>query len=472
MDLDALAARREKAPLLFGLLLTLVVTLLLVAGGLYVRSVVSTAFSDADRIRNARAHVNDMLRQQLDEETGVRGYAAARLPILLQAYYGGRANLPLAFGRVRADLEALKIDEALPVLRNAEVVNYRWVHEVAFPLIRKPGRHEALELRGKTLVDRFRVDASTIYANLTRRTARVNARANAALVLIGAFAVAAVAVVVLASLIFTVQQHKLGLRLEQQRAQAEGERRKSAEARSAYETEKRLADTLQEALSQRDFPELPSASFSAAYVPASEQTKIGGDWYDALQLSQDRVLVGIGDVTGHGVDAVVEMNRARHLLIGAALLDSNPASVLERVNAALVRARSQIITACVGVIDTQTREFTYAAAGHPPPVLCEPGARAKLLEFGSLPLGVIATVPYRAHTILTVPGAMIVLYTDGLIEYSRDIAAGEAALLEAVESVAASETVDAAAAIRERIFAGESVADDVAILTIRLWNVP
>ena len=378
--------------------------------------------------------------------------------------------MPLDFERIRSDLESMKAYEALPALRDAENTNDRWVREVARPLIQRRGRLQVIELRGKALVDRFRADAAELYANLTRRTALANARISAGLLLVGFCAAAALGVIFIASIVFAVQQYRLGIRLEQERAKAERERRKLAEARAAYATEKRLADTLQEALSQQTFPELPTARFSGTYVPASEEAQIGGDWYDALQLSDGRVLVGIGDVTGHGIDAVVAMNRARQLLIGAALLDANPAAVLGRVNAELLRMKAQIITACAGLIATATREFTYAAAGHPPPVLCEPGRPAKLLAFGSLALGVADATRYQAHTIRMAPGAMIVLYTDGLIEHSRDIAAGEAALLEAVEFAAASTNADAADLIRERIFAQRSVADDVAILTIRLLD--
>jgi serine phosphatase RsbU (regulator of sigma subunit) len=471
LDTDAAAAGRNRTPLVLVLLLS-ILTVLLIAGGLYVRSVVSTAFRDAERIRDARAHVNDMLRHQLDEETGVRGYAASRLPVLLQAYYGGRSNLPLDFQRVRLELEALKADEALRVLRDAEVTNYRWVHEVAFPLIQSPGSHAAIELLGKTLVDRFRVDASTIYANLTRRTGLVNARTRRALVSVGAFAVAAIAVVVSASLLFLIQQNRLSLRLEQQRAEAERERRMSVDVRSAYETEKRLADTLQEALSQRDFPELPTVSFSATYIPATQESRVGGDWYDALLLSEGKVLVAIGDVTGHGIDAVVAMNRARQLLTRSALLDADPAAVLRRANAELVSFGSPIITAISGVVNTHTFEFAYAVAGHPPPVLFEPGRGARLLKFGSLPLGVATTSNYQTNVVRTVAGAMIVLYTDGMIEYSRDIAAGEAALLAAVESAATRPRGQAADAIRASIFRSQEIADDVALMTIRLWDAP
>jgi len=461
-------SRRFHAPIVLTLAFLTVVVVLLFTGGLFVRKVVGGAFRDAELVRIARVHLADMLKQQLDEETGVRGYSAVRIPVLLDAYYGGRANLPLYFRRVRADLEALKVTEALRPLHDAARTNYRWVHEIAFPLIAHPRSRQRLQLRGKTLVDRFRIDSAIIDADLARRTAAVNAGAQRAVVLVGLLALGAIVAVVLAAVLFTVQQYRLAQRLDRERSYSERERRRAAELRAAYEAEKRIADVLQQAFSERIFPAVPALSFSATYIPATEQAKVGGDWYDALQLSEDRVLLAIGDVTGHGIEAVVAMNKARQLLIGSALLDATPSQVLARVNSELVRAKSPIITALAAVLDTRTGEFAYCAAGHPPPVLLEPGSRARLLEFGSLPLGVDSGVEYRTRSVQTTPGTLIVLYTDGAIEYARDLAAGESALLRAVESAAECAAPNAAAVIRESIFSSQKVADDVAILTVRL----
>lgn len=473
LDTDRAAfVRRLDVPLIITLSFLLIVVAVLVIGGLFLRSTVGAAFTDAERIRTARVHVGEMLRQQLDEETGVRGYVALRNPIMLQAYYGGRSNLALYFRRVFADLAALKVTEALPHLRDAERMNYRWVHEVAFPLIAGHGRHPRLQLRGKAFIDRFRFNVSAIDGALARRTLLVNARAQAAVVWVGAFSLAAVVAVILAAAIFTIQQYRLNLRIERQRVASELERRKTVEAQAAYQAEKRVADVLQQAFAERLFPTLPAVALSATYIPATEQTKIGGDWYDAIQLSEDRVLIAIGDVTGHGIEAVVAMNKARQLLISSALLDATPGHVLQGVNDELIRGRSPIITAVAGVIDTRTREFVYAAAGHPPPVLFEPDAGARLLKFGSLPLGVSPDVEYTTERVQTRPGAMIVLYTDGAIEYSRDLARGEAALLSAVESAANGGAAEAAAAIRTAIFRNQMVADDVAILAVQFTDAP
>lgn len=468
--LEDFSSGHTKGAAAFGLFLLGIVALL--ASGLYVRSVANAAFRDADRIRNARAHVNDMLRHQLDEETGVRGYAATRLSIFLQPYRGGRRDLALDFKRLQAELDSLKINEARPALRDAELTNYRWLHEVALPLIRSAGRHVSIELHGKALVDRFRVDSSTIYADLSRRTALTTTRAHGAVVLIGTFAAAAVAFVLFASFAFTIQLRKVSVQLAKERTLVERERQRSIETRSAYDSEKHLADTMQEALLQRDFPELPSVSFSAVYIPATEESRIGGDWYDALPLPEGKILLAIGDVTGHGVDAVVAMNRARQLLTRSALIDADPAAILNRANLELVSLGSPIITAISAVVDTRRFELTYAVAGHPPPVLFEPEHQARLLKFGSLPLGVTRDALYQTEVVRTRPGAMIVLYTDGAIEYSRDVLAGEAALLNAVELAAKRPRGQAANAIRDNIFNFDRIADDVAILTIRLWEMP
>ena len=469
MHSHASAAPQRRSPLTLVLLLLFVASAL-IAGGAYVRAVVETDFSDADSVRNARAHVNDMLRQQLDEETGVRGYAASRLRILLQSFYGGRANLPKAFRRVRRDLETLNVPQALPTLRDAEITNYRWLHEVAYPLIEHKRSPATLELRGKVLVDHFRLDVATIYDALVRRTATINARGKRDLVFVGTFVAAAVALLVLGSLFFGIRQHALLLRLERQRSEAEEDRRTFAEARVAYDSEKRISETMQDALAQRDFPELPTMSFSATYIPASEEARIGGDWYDALMLPEGRVLLAVGDVTGHGIDSVVAMNRARQLLTQSALLGPDPAAILQRANEELIRSKSPIVTAASGIVDPYTFEFGYAVAGHPPPILFEPGRGARLLKCGSLPLGISNDVEYKTNTVWTTAGSMIVLYTDGVTEYSRNVIAGEAALLRAVERAATVPRGQAARAIRETMFRSAEIADDVAILTIRLWG--
>ena len=268
------------------------------------------------------------------------------------------------------------------------------------------------------------------------------------------------------SFLYTTQQAALAARVEVERLRSESERREADILRSAYLTEKRIADTLQEAFVQRPLPTHPTFRFSATYVPASEEAKVGGDWYDALELPGNRVLFAIGDVTGHGIEAAVTMNRVRQTLISSALLDPMPAALLERVAKELYADKAPLVTAVAGFADSNTYEFVYATAGHPPPLLIEPGRAPRMLDCGSLPLGAMPENEYHTFRIQSVPGAMLVLYTDGAIEHSRDVIAGEEILLAAAAEAVKQRGTDTATFIHNTVFDGRPIGDDVAILTI------
>jgi serine phosphatase RsbU (regulator of sigma subunit) len=359
------------------------------------------------------------------------------------------------------------MEDALAILQDAGRTNQRWLDEVARPLLApKPGP-PSLELHGKTLVDHFRADMASIEALLARREASSDAGAQQAFLLVGLFAFGASAAVILAAALFTIQQYRLSIRLEQEREKAEAERGHLGEVRAAYEAEKRIAETLQGAFVQSALPELPMLRLGATYLPATDEAKIGGDWYDAFELPGGRVLLTIGDVTGHGIEAAVAMNATRQLVMSCALIDPRPGPVLECANAELLRKQSPMVTATAALVDAATCEFEYAVAGHPPAVLLEPGRSARFLEVGSLPLGALRSAVYRTHRVRSVPGALLVLYTDGAIEHSRDVVAGEELLLAAVESAAQASPANIATEIRSRIFDNRKAADDVAILTLR-----
>jgi serine phosphatase RsbU (regulator of sigma subunit) len=213
-------------------------------------------------------------------------------------------------------------------------------------------------------------------------------------------------------------------------------------------------------------------TFSATYVPASEEAKVGGDWYDAVEIGEQRVLFTLGDVEGHGIEAAVTMNRARQALTTAALTGGDPAAVLTRVNGELLRSEARMVTAVVGYADAGSYEFAYATAGHPPPILLEPGREPRMLACGGLPLGVMENARYAVERVQSVPGALLVLYTDGAVEHSHDVVAGEDVLLGAVVTASRSSERDIASRIHANIFEGRQVGDDVAILTIGFGRHP
>jgi serine phosphatase RsbU (regulator of sigma subunit) len=207
-------------------------------------------------------------------------------------------------------------------------------------------------------------------------------------------------------------------------------------------------------------------SLSATYAPATEDTKVGGDWYDAIEVSTRRVFFAMGDVAGHGIDAAIAMNRSRFALVSSGLREGVPAMALGRVNDELLRENGLMVTALAGIIDSSTREIVYSNAGHPPPVLLEPGSEPRFLMAGGPPLGVVQGAEYTTFRVRTVPGALLVLYTDGVIEHSKNMLEGESQLLAAVGALGEGPHEAAASRIYDAIFDDRSASDDVAIMTV------
>ncbi len=239
-----------------------------------------------------------------------------------------------------------------------------------------------------------------------------------------------------------------------------------------YEREHRVADTLQRAMLPSSLPRIEGITFDQAYSPAAAESEVGGDWYDAFLLADGRIAVSIGDVTGHGLKAAAIMGEVRQSIRSSALADESPVSVLDRANRLLMlHDEPTIVTAIFGIIDPRDRTFAYACAGHPAPLVADAsGVRA--LDTAGLPLGLRALDDGHSFRTPLDPGAMLVLYTDGLIEFNRDLLRGEAALMAAVGAEWEAASDHPARAIKERVLAEATQADDIAILAVRLEPVP
>jgi serine phosphatase RsbU (regulator of sigma subunit) len=236
--------------------------------------------------------------------------------------------------------------------------------------------------------------------------------------------------------------------------------------RMLYENEKRIADALQAAFVQKALPVIPNLGFHASYVPAGAEAQVGGDWYDAFELADGRILFSIGDVAGHGIEAAVIMSRARQAIISSALHELDPAAVLSKANETIMLQEPKMVTAICGYINPATLQITYATAGHPPPVLAFRDADPYFLEHDGLPLGILPEVRYRSFVAQARAGALLVLYTDGVIEHKRDLIDGERRLLEAAHFAVTENSGDPASSLQLAIFADKLPVDDVAIMTV------
>ncbi len=185
------------------------------------------------------------------------------------------------------------------------------------------------------------------------------------------------------------------------------------------EAEQRFAvDILQQGLLPRNLPAVQGAQLAACSVPGGRTQRVGGDWYDAINLPTGEVLLVVGDVAGHDLSAASAMGQLRNSLRAYALLDASPAGVLTRVNgAAHLLDLSDLATCLCAVLDPVTMRIRWASAGHPPPlVVGADGGRRLLAGEPGPPLGVIPTADYQERSVQLEYGDSLLLFSDGLVE--------------------------------------------------------
>ncbi|QRX95590.1 SpoIIE family protein phosphatase [Streptomyces noursei] len=200
---------------------------------------------------------------------------------------------------------------------------------------------------------------------------------------------------------------------------------------SLYDTAQQLAHDLQAGLLPHRLPPVHGLQVAARYLPATRGMDIGGDFYDLIRLGEHQVAAVIGDVQGHNAAAAALMGQARTAVHAYATAGAAPDEVLARTNRLLADLDPDLFTSCLYVhLDLATHLARLASAGHPPPVLRHPDGRTDVLRVppGML-LGVAPGTRFAATTVALPPGAVLALYTDGLVERpGTDLDDGVAAL--------------------------------------------
>lgn len=233
-----------------------------------------------------------------------------------------------------------------------------------------------------------------------------------------------------------------------------------------YETERAVAQRFQEAALPKHLPCIEGIGLSAHYSAGHREVQVGGDWYDALALEDGRLVLSIGDVCGAGLEAAVTMAHVRQVIRGVAHIHPDPTMMLDAVNRNLhAEYPGRMVTALVAVLDPITSVLTYANAGHVPPLLRTETGEIVELRVGELPLGVTMEPPAR-HTAEMPPGSALLLYTDGLTEYTREPVEGQQRLEAILRSGELLNEADGAGAVF-RALIGDEPPDDVAILLVQ-----
>ncbi|WP_432191920.1 ATP-binding SpoIIE family protein phosphatase [Streptomyces sp. bgisy027] len=188
-----------------------------------------------------------------------------------------------------------------------------------------------------------------------------------------------------------------------------------------FETERRLAQELQQGLLPAALPQHGEVDIAARYVTPTTGT-VGGDWYDVVNLPDGGIGLVVGDVEGHTPRAAALMGQIRSAVRAYATEGHRPADVLTRTNRLLVGLGTDLLATCCCVwLDPEAESVEVSSAGHPAPLLGHPGRRFTTPELPvGTPLGVRPDTCYGSGRAPLHEGTVLVLYTDGLVR-SRSV---------------------------------------------------
>ncbi len=182
------------------------------------------------------------------------------------------------------------------------------------------------------------------------------------------------------------------------------------------ERELQVAAEIQLSILPDQLPAVEGFDFGARILPARH---VGGDFYDVFQNGTDQTGVVIGDVADKGIPSALFMARAHALIMAEADTDLSPGAVLNLVNRHITRLEksAQFVTALYGIVNSITGEFSYARAGHEPPLILFPDGKIERVPHGpGMALGLWDAITLDEHTVMLEPNSTLVLFTDGLTD--------------------------------------------------------
>jgi sigma-B regulation protein RsbU (phosphoserine phosphatase) len=439
----------------------LVVLLSLVVGVLLAVTVVQFA-SAQDRLRNelnpARVEMGTILALYVDQETAERGYILTGRREFLEPYDVAAPQIDKLLDKLEGQVST----EVWQRLSAMDAAHQEWLEQAAEPELdaaRNGGRTRAEELvasgDGKRLFDQVRAAHQSADEAIGEEQAAATQRADSLLrrlsLLLAFTIVAFLATVLLGAGAFSRKVLRPLAELgRSSRAVASGELRHAVRSGGPLEVaevgedvdtmRQHLLDeldasrrasealvlgqpavrALQTALSQ--LPPIGPGLEVGAQIESAEGV-LAGDFLDIVDLGDGRVVVVLGDVSGHGPEAAVVGLRLKSAL--SAMLRTAPVDeVLAAVRDGLAGDAELFATVFVAVIDTTGDRLTYVNAGHPPPLLVGDGASVELQPTGPLVSGVLTEATWEVEGHAFGPGTSLVAFSDGLIE-ARDAAGAE-----------------------------------------------
>ena len=229
--------------------------------------------------------------------------------------------------------------------------------------------------------------------------------------------------------------------------------------------EQRMVETLQRSLLPQALPDVDGLVLCTRYLPRARSVHVGGDFYDAVVRPDGTVAIALGDVAGKGLRAASTMGEVRSVMRAYALDFAHPADVLTKLDR-MLEASDAFASALCMVLDPASGELRCASAGHPPALVLDADGVRELDCGLSPPLGV--GVERRGECTTMLPaGAPLLAYTDGLVERSRDITGGMAAVRTTMAHAWAEDLGGLCDNLLAALGGGEGFEDDVALLAVR-----
>jgi CHASE3 domain sensor protein len=451
---DFRTANVRGAFVLGSLLLAVLVVATVVSVRIYTQ--LDASVRDQRALVDAEQELDAVVRVQLDQETGLRGFLATGQALFLDPYRLGNARYDAAVADLARTTAELGIPELASPTAELRSIHATWRREVAQPLLARPRAPDALtrETLGKVLIDQLRGDTTRTRALLEHRLAVVQddlkRRIDEALLA----GLGSVLVFGIVSIVYVGSRQQM---------------------LAAIDRERSIVETLQGAF-RTDLDHVPGARVGTAYVAADRDAAVGGDLYDVRRLDERRGLLLVADISGKGIAAAVNTAFVKYSMRTLALSTDDPAAILESFNRVFVETIGDpnlFVVAFVGVVDVAAGTLTYASAGHSG-AYQRRGGRVVALDVTGPIVGLGSEFGYKSHVVSLHPGDLIVLATDGLTE-ARDRNgnvlddAGAMDLIKTTSSDPQTCADELVASVRRR--GNGTIADDLALLVVAIDEV-
>ena len=238
-------------------------------------------------------------------------------------------------------------------------------------------------------------------------------------------------------------------------------------------TELQMANQIQESMLPSIFPAFPERKEFDIYAIMDPAREVGGDFYDFFLIDEDHLCVVMADVSGKGVPAALFMMISKIILQSCAMLGRSAGEILTKTNEALCsnNKMEMFVTVWLGILEISTGKVTAANAGHEYPVMMRGGKFEIVKDKHGLVIGGLDGIKYREYEMQLEPGDKLFLYTDGVVEATRNNSElfGTERMLKALNRMASGRPYEILRSVRTAVddFVGEDEQfDDLTMLCL------